>query len=575
LDIAECGRNRRDYCSVRDRVRSAFFRYAHDLAFVLRTSFWPVWCILTTAAAFCTAWLFRQAGGRGGRERRTPDSARFNRSRRTTLVLTGLAVLLAGYTAMLLVWEDFTWYDDSIFTTLTLRGTDFPVPFWPESGRFYPLGLQEFNVIRHFAKTVAGYHAFPVLELLVLAFLLLLLDDELSLGARVALAILALVTPPVVTSFMGLVYPERNLLLLLACLALFVKRFEQTRAWPWAVAAVVSAQFMLYLKEPVFLLLLTFSATRIILRIRDSKDTDPERRLDLCLAAVSVMFLIYYAIAVLPYSSALYLVSNRVSLGNTLRFYINGDPLVWVFAAVVVTRLYRILRRKAVPEPLWDGLACGVFVYFLAYLEMRLTSYYYLAPVDLIAVLYLGRLVLLSWGEMRLGFRVAAATVLALLAYQNLDLSSYLTLKRKYLIQQKAATASKISARFKQHPEQARRLYFPFTTAYMLAEFAAYLNYQGVPVEVAGEQSNAGARVKIFGGKIVGDGRCVVYRDFICHPGAAADNWSMVVVLPDDSVLAKEVAFYTQSSDKFWSYDHKTHVPELLMRWLSYPWREK
>ena len=59
--------------------------------------------------------------------------------------------------------------------------------------------------------------------------------------------------------------------------------------------------------------------------------------------------------------------------------------------AVVIGRFYLILRRRVTPSLLWDGLALGGAACFLGYIGLRLFGSYYLAPVDLIAILYIGR----------------------------------------------------------------------------------------------------------------------------------------------------------------------------------------
>lgn len=91
--------------------------------------------------------------------------------------------------------------------------------------RFFPLCFQGFNLVRHFTDTSVGYHFLPIAELLVFGGILLILDDELGVAARTALAMLALLTPSILISFTGLVFPQRNELLFLACLMLSVKRF--------------------------------------------------------------------------------------------------------------------------------------------------------------------------------------------------------------------------------------------------------------------------------------------------------------------------------------------------------------
>jgi hypothetical protein len=106
-------------------------------------------------------------------------------------------------------------------------------------------------------------------KLVVFFSIIVVLDAELSITDRLALAIFALLTPSILTSFSGLIFDERNVLFSLVCLILSVKQFEQTGSIAWAVAATVSAQIMLYCKETAFLLLLGFALGRLILRCRN------------------------------------------------------------------------------------------------------------------------------------------------------------------------------------------------------------------------------------------------------------------------------------------------------------------
>ena len=64
--------------------------------------------------------------------------------------------------------------------------------------------------MRHFTSSVTGYHAMRIIQLVFLCGILLFLDDELSIWARVALITLALITPSILISFSGLIYPEWN-----------------------------------------------------------------------------------------------------------------------------------------------------------------------------------------------------------------------------------------------------------------------------------------------------------------------------------------------------------------------------
>jgi hypothetical protein len=78
-----------------------------------------------------------------------------------------------------------------------------------------------------------------------------------------------------------------------------------------------------------------------------------------------------------------------------------------LFVTVVLSRIHLILCHRTVPWLLWDDLALGGVAYFLAYLYLGMFQAYYLAPVDLIAGLYVGRFVLLSWKHTPSWSRVA------------------------------------------------------------------------------------------------------------------------------------------------------------------------
>jgi hypothetical protein len=471
-------------------------------------------------------------------------------------------LFLICYVVVILFGENFAAYDDVQFTRYMLVGQALPPPIWPDLGRFWPLGLQEFNLIGHFTKTAAGYHIFPIAQLLLLAYLLLILDSSLSVASRAAFTALALICPSVVTSFTGLIYPERNVLFWLACLAIFVKRFEETRSPRWAIAAVISAQVMLYYKEPIFLLLLGFAGARLALRSRKAdhsgsklhKLRDKEATLDLCLAGLAVLYLFYYAIIMYPHPNMHYAAAQAHPLLEVAVFYIKVDLLAWVFLALVIVRFYRVLVRGAEPQLFWDGLACGGVVYFGAYLYLRLTSFWYLAPVDVIGVLYLGHFLSSSWGRMRPGYKTASLMLIGVILCQSLAVSTSLTFERKYVIREKADVARLILELYYRDPQRMPRLYFPFTKPSFLMNFASYLSYRGLPVEGAGGGSAGRINLVIVSNKVAHDGRCVYYQPIVCHADHTVDHGDLVIVFPDDMAKQSEVRYYKESGEPLISH---------------------
>jgi hypothetical protein len=491
------------------------------------------------------------------------------------LAVSFLGIFLACYITGSLVWEDFAYYDNSHFTNGTLVGQDIHVQILPGDGRFWPLGHQEFNLIRHVTHSVTGYHILRIVQLVILCGILLVFDEELSVRARAALITLILITPSILISFSGLIYPEANVVFFLLCLAWFVNRFEETRSTAWAVAAVISSQFMLYYKETAFLLLLGFAIGRLLSRCWkvDQAGWDfkrlrnPESRLDLSLALLVAAFLLYYIVAMYPNFSRHYADEFRLPLAQVLASYLKVDLLVWALVAVAFGRFLLILRRKVAPSPLWDGLALAGLGYFAGYLSLRIHGAYYLAPVDLIAVLYLGHIAILYLENMGFGTRLCAVALLSLVLLQDLSLSAFRTYERKNVIHAKVEISRVIKARYDSDPQNVKRLFFPFTRSFHLMEFASYLNYIGVPVEEAG--SVATSNVMMIGKAIQKDGPCG-YRTFVCHPGSRPIAGDLVVVLPDDFTSTDELNLYSlEGTRPLFSYHPRPSIPQWLQPYVN------
>jgi hypothetical protein len=434
-----------------------------------------------------------------------------------------------------------------------------------EGGRFWPLGYQEFNLVRHFTDTNIGYHVLPAVELLVLSYILLNLDSELSIAGRVVLAVLALLTPSILVSFSGLIFPERNVLFFLACLLLCIKRFKQTHSIAWAATAVVCAQFMIYFKETAFLLLLGFALGRVILRYRNARDAnwdydrlcDKESRLDLCLASLALLYLLFYFAVVGINGNFHYAGERQQPLTGIVFAYLKLDLLAWVFVAVVLGRVYLILSDRAAAVLLWDGLALGGVACFLAYvIGLRIFSAWYLAPVDFIAVLYVGRFAVLSWNKIHSWGKLAVLMLACIIALQNVLFSAFAVFERKNDVHAKAEIASVVETRYRSGKGEVLTLFFPFASRYVISEFASYLSYRGIPVErtvgAAGERNIVVLSTPI----LAEDARCWPDGpDIGCRAVSGPAPGDLVIVLPDDEASLAEAAMYRDRGEQLFFYE--------------------
>jgi hypothetical protein len=531
--------------------------------------FWPIWVGTTTIGVFLVILVVPK---KKSIPSNSIPSTRHNWSGGAILAVAFLVLLLACYIAGSLVWEDFTYYDNSHFTNGTLLGRNIAVQILPQNGRFFPLGHQEFNLIRHFTHSVVGYHALRIVQLVLLCGILLVFDEQLSVQARVALIILALITPSILISFSGLIYTEWNVIFWWVCLVWSVQRFEQTQFRTWAVAAVIFSQLMLYYKEIAFVLLLGFALGRLLLRFwkLDRADWDldrlggPNSRLDMCIALLGVWFLLYYLTAMFPNYSMNYTKELHLPLLGVLAFYFKLDLLVWVFTVAVLGRIIQILRHRAAPEVLWDAMALAGIGCFAAYLTLHMYSGYFLAPVDFIAVLYLGRLAALSVKDTGLATKLCVLGLLTLVVLQDFSFSAFRMYERKNIIHAKAEMGRVIQASYESDPRNVKRLFFPFATPFGVMEFASYISYLGVPVQETPPGSFAANSVMLVGRAFQTDGPCG-YRTFACHPGSRPDPGDLVVLFPDDFARGDEWNSYLQEGNgPLFSYQARPSIP----RWI-------
>lgn len=486
--------------------------------------------------------------------RKRPLAITAGGSKLSLLILT---LALVCYTALVMVWEDFTYYDHSHFTNETLVGRDTPVEISPAVGRFWPLGYQEFNVLRHFTRSVYGYHSVRIVQLLAVCGILLALESELSLRARVALIIVLISLPSMLVSFSGLIYPEANVVLWFAAVVFCTKRFEVSRQLGWTAAAVLAAQLLLYYKETGFLLLLGFTAGRLFLRcwlpgtgrLNFERLKNAESRLDCCLAFSILPFLIYYAAASFPFTRQSYAANNRVPFQQAVVAYFAIDLVAWIFLCVVVFRFVCYVQGKLMPSLLWDGMALGGALYFLSYLFLRIESAYFLAPVDFAAILYLGSKGVRCRGNWSRWTRFLIYGLASAVIVQAGLLSAFRMYERKNVIHANVVLADAILDRYNNNSEKAMRLFFPHAGPSSILEFASYLNYRGVAIEQFVHGAEKGRSVRLIGMKVEKDGPCD-YRTFICHPGTAPASGDLVIELPDDSSSLNEMRAYQRSSSE-------------------------
>jgi hypothetical protein len=104
--------------------------------------FWLIWITITAAAVIYLMSVVGQiANARNQKVRKRPISLTLTWRQvgtpRAIVTLMLLAVFLASYIAMILVWEDFVHYDNDLLTLYALKGYNIPPPIWRDNGCRY------------------------------------------------------------------------------------------------------------------------------------------------------------------------------------------------------------------------------------------------------------------------------------------------------------------------------------------------------------------------------------------------------------------------------------------------------
>lgn len=491
-------------------------------------------------------------------------------------ILLGI-LFLAAYISLLLYKEDFAASDNSQLTFYSLRGKSFGMPIWKESGRFFPLGLQEYNVIGLISKSVFAYHSLSILQLLVTIACIFFLLDRGSILLRVLTSLAVILSPSFVISFSGLIYPERNIIFLTSLLLVAMKLFARQPKLIWFMLAVVSTQACLYYKETMFLFIGGLASAKILTSFLMQNDSSTSQDahnsqkftlkahyIEISMLILSAIFLLLYVVAILPNIEAdsVARVDERVTSLQAVLAYTSSNYLLIILPTVFILRiLYGIFANRSSLSPLWDSTAFGAILYGLAYIKLGMFSAYYMAPVHFIACLYIGYLLgcLLSStlrSSRLLGIGLAATFLVTVLS-QSIGQSADYLIERKSIIAGKVQIYEFLNDNYASNSANEKTLFFshPFN-GFQLMEFSAFLDYKGLNVlynDRHRERDETAFLVK--SSEQFEDDLCVAYgRPYKCFYSEQSQSGDLIVILPENEVTDEEIKELSSQAELLLQY---------------------
>jgi hypothetical protein len=539
----------------------------HHTRDLITSHFLVVWLCLLGAIIVCGLWLSGYAEQAFPVPSRAGSSDRRNNLFASLQGFDGIAAVLfllfaAFYIFLIFYKEDFAYYDDDMMTDYSVGGKNLSPPLWPGTGRFYPLADQEFNLLKRFTRSPAGYHFLIAAQLVVFLVVLFFVLKKFAPRYRFLIMGAVMIAPSFVIPFSGFVYPERNLLFWLAILFLCLQGHARNNGRIYFVGCLVATHFLLYYKETAVLLITGYAVARLVLERcvmvrsgrRSWRELVRQNLIPLGMLVVATIYVALFVIALFPRKSFGYVATHSEALSSVLRLYLHIDWLLLLLLIVVVVRLSAFIFSDGLLDGIWDPAAVGALAYGAGILMVHLYSGYYMAPVDFIAILYLSHMAL-GWLQSPVSVRRFAVAAIAIcVLFQSAVFSAARIIERKGVIATKSQMARFLKGYLPNAGVQSVKLFFPYTDGYRLMEISSYLKYKGFNVvEEESVGSVRGPVIRVESPLNLKENLCVDYKDYVCVHDQVPETDAFIVVLPDDDVSGREIQSVSNNDVKIFT----------------------
>ena len=316
----------------------------------------------------------------------------------------GQLALVGGYVALialLIPWHArLVWWDSPGIFTDIIGHSYIPKPIWPEMARYWPLGMQEWNMVRTVMDGERSLYFVRAMEFAIVCIVLFVTAKQISNKYAAIAALTIFCTDAGVTTAYGDVhFSEANTALLLAGFVWAFFKYEQTKQPIYACLAALLTHVGLYYKETniilfggVALVSLTINVTKII---RDEgvahlgRVIAAENLAQALVLAVSLFYLVMLSGTMLTAISgaAPYAQRERAeqTLGECLFRHIYNFRLIFGLGVLVSFAFKRVRAWKN--AGLVFSLSLGALLFTIGHGALGLVGYYLQTPVVLISAI--------------------------------------------------------------------------------------------------------------------------------------------------------------------------------------------
>lgn len=318
----------------------------------------------------------------------------------TIYVLTCLVILLLCF--FILFNANWLLGDQLQFLRTTAIGKVLPIENYiiPELGRFFPLGLMDYNLLLVFPFEISAYshYVLNAISFLIFAFsfffLLLRISTSFNYNKTIALLISFFLTlfvmQRVYLVFLDLIFPERLMSALLSLFILFNFYITKKAKPILIICSIFIAIYLTYSKEPTFGALFIFATICILANWKIGSNWFKSYQIILLINSLMFIGIYYFVI----YRNVTILYDGSHGENDFLK---NIFQMIWSHKIIIPALILLPIRfvsffiNQNYSSYFYDALLFSGISYFGACLFLNLNfTYYYLPSVVLItpSVLY-------------------------------------------------------------------------------------------------------------------------------------------------------------------------------------------
>lgn len=511
--------------------------FLHRLAYALPQHFWQVFLAGLLGVVAVPLWMSWKGWRDDGWLVGDGEAPHGRSPSRWLLVCFGTFV--AAYVAFMLWAEDFAYKDGHSFTEFSAIGRSRPPAIWPDSGRFWPLGYQEYNLIARLSPTATAYLLYGAAQLVVGLWLLYLALWRERPALRLLLFVVLMLAPAFGAVFAELTYADRNVVFAICVLVFAVDRHERRPGWWWLALAIGVSYCALYFKETSVALLAGFAATRLLLHA--SRRGFRRALLSPCeigILLACACFALELGLTLLPAGRSAYVGELSVGGLTATRRYLMAEPLTSAFLVAFGFHVVQTWRTGRLFSPLWDSLAAGAVLHFVMLASTGVVETYLMGPTELVAGVTLLRLTS-RWWEERPRARPVLASLGAVTLAASLAFGTFRLVQRKTVVWQTQKIADFVVSYYQTPGARHTRLYLPAEDG-VVVNFVSFLDYRGLRFHRQGEPLGTEA-IEVAGLASFEAGLCVGYANFACRRDLPRVG-DLLVRLPEESWSAVPAA---------------------------------